>query len=249
MDRLIYTAMTGASQTLGRQAAVAHNLANATTSGYRAEEHRLRAVQVQSQAIQKGLATRAFVVDASTHTDFAQGPLNQTGRSLDVAVQGKGWIALATENGEAYTRNGSFEVSINGVLQTRTGIPVQGDGGPITIPPDVKIAIGRDGTISTIPESGAQNTVNVVGRLKLVNPEEAGLARGGDGLFRTSGGDAATADEKVQIAAGYLEGSNVNAVEQMVSMISLARQFDMQLKLVTAADANDRAATQLLSPR
>lgn len=249
MDRLIYTAMTGASQTLGRQAAVAHNLANATSTGYRAEEHRLRAVQVQSQAVEKGLPTRAFVVDASTHTDFSSGPLNHSGRALDVAVQGKGWIALGTENGEAYTRNGSFEISVNGILQTRSGIPVQGDGGAITVPPDVKIAIGRDGTISTIPESGAQNTVNVIGRIKLVNPDEADMARSGDGLFRTRSGDPATVDDKVQLAAGYLEGSNVNAVEQMVSMISLARQFDMQLKLITAADGNDRAATQLISPR
>lgn len=249
MDRLIYTAMTGASQTLGRQAAVAHNLANATSTGYRAEEHRLRAVQVQSQAAQPGLPTRAFVVDASTHTDFSQGPMNFSGRSLDVAVQGKGWIALGTENGEAYTRNGSLEVNVNGVLQTRTGIPVQGDGGAITVPPDVKISIGRDGTISVIPESGAQNTVNVIGRIKLVNPEEADLVRGGDGLFRTRGGDPAATDEKAQLAAGYLEGSNVNPVEQMVTMISLARQFDLQTKLITAADANDRAATAIISSR
>ena len=249
MDRLIYTAMTGASQTLGRQAAVAHNLANATSTGYRAEEHRLRAVQVQSQAMEKGLPTRAFVVDASTHTDFSPGPLNQSGRPLDVAVQGKGWIALAAENGEAYTRNGSFETNANGILQTRSGIPVQGDGGDITIPPDVKVAIGRDGTISTIPESGAQNTVNVIGRIKLVNPDEADLARGEDGLFRTKSGDPTAVDDKIQLAAGYLEGSNVNPVDQMVSMISLARQFDMQLKLITAADGNDRAATNLISPR
>ncbi len=249
MDRLIYTAMTGASQTLGRQAAVTHNLANATSTGYRAEEHRLRAVQVQSQGALKSLPTRAFVVDASTHSDFSSGPMNFTGRPLDVAMQGKGWIAVQTENGEAYTRNGSLELNANGVLQTRNGIPVQGDGGAITVPPDVKVAIGRDGTVSVIPESGAQNTVNVIGRLKLVNPDEAELVRGNDGLFRTRGGDPVAVDEAAQIAAGYLEGSNVNAVEQMVTMISLARQFDMQLKLITTAEANDRAATQLIAPR
>jgi len=248
MDRLIYTAMSGASQTLGRQAAVAHNLANASSTGYRAEEHRLRAVQVLSGAGSTALPTRAFVVDASTHTNYTPGPLQLTGRNLDVAVQGQGWIALAMPDGsEAYTRNGSFEVSVNGVLQTRNGIPVQGDGGAITVPPDVKVTIANDGTISVIPESGAQNTVNAIGRLKLVNPPEADLERGADGLFRQRSGGVAANDPKVTLAGGYLEGSNVNSVEQMVTMISLARHFEMQMKALTSADANDRAATQVIA--
>lgn len=254
MDRLIYTAMTGASQTLGRQAAVAHNLANATSTGYRAEEHRLRAVQVISgagnPATVPALPTRAFVVDASTHADFTPGPLQMTARPLDVAVQGPGWLALALPDGsEAYTRNGSLEVDVNGVLQTRNGIPVQGDGGSITVPPDVKISIANDGTVSVVPESGAQNTVNAIGRIKLVNPPDADLVRGGDGLFRVRGGTPAEVDPKVVLAGGYLEGSNVNPVEQMVNMISLARQFEMQMKVLTTADANDRSATQIISNR
>jgi flagellar basal-body rod protein FlgF len=248
MDRLIYTAMTGASQTLNRQAAVAHNLANASTTGYRAEEHRLRAVQVQSQAAQ--LLTRAFVVDASAHTDFSHGPQMHTGRPFDLVVQGQGWLAVQTADGrEAYTRNGGFEIDVNGVLKTYNGLPVQGDGGPISIPPEVKVTIGMDGTISTVPESGAQNTVNVVGRIKLVNPPEADLVRGEDGLFRLRNGQAAPLDEQVRVAEGYIEGSNVNAAEQMVNMISLARQFEMQMKMLSTADANDRAATQILSSR
>lgn len=250
MDRLIYTAMTGASQTLNRQAAVAHNLANVSSTGYRAEEHRLRAVQVQSNALQKGLATRAFAVDASTHTDYAPGPMISTGRPLDVAVQGPGWLAVQLPDGsEAYTRNGSFEINVNGVVQTRGGLPVQGDGGAITIPPEVAISVGVDGTISALPESGAQNTVSVIGRFKLVNPAETDLVRGDDGLFRMRDRSAAPVDERVSVVAGSLEGSNVNPAEQMVTMISLARQFEMQMKLLSAADANDRAATQILSSR
>ena len=248
MDRVIYTAMTGASQTLNRQAAVAQNLANVSTDGYRAEEHRLRAVQLQSNAAQKGLPTRAFVVDASTHTDFSPGPMINTGRPFDMAVQGQGWIAVQAPDGsEAYTRNGSFELSVNGVLQTRSGWPVQGDGGPISIPPEVKTSVGVDGTISVVPESGAINTVNAVGRVKLVNPPEADLVRGTDGLFRLKDGTAAPADELVRVAAGYTEGSNVNAAEQMVTMISLSRQFEMQMKVLTSAQANDSAATQILT--
>lgn len=250
MDRLIYTAMTGAAQTMGRQASVAHNLANATSTGYRAEEHRLRAVQVLSANAPAPLPTRAFAVDASTHTNFETGPMQYTGRALDVAVQGKGWIALAMPDGsEAYTRNGSLEMSVNGVIQTRNGIPVQGDGGAITVPPDVKISIGTDGTVSVIPETGAQNTVNNIGRIKVVNPDEADLVRGADGLFRTRGGDPAPVDEKAQIAGGYLEGSNVNPVAEMVTMISLARQFEMQMKVLQTADTNDRSATQVISAR
>lgn len=236
---------------MSRQAAVAHNLANVTTQGYRSEEHRLRAVQVQTHnGNPTALPTRAFAVDASTHTDFSEGPMNYTGGLYDVAVRGKGWIALAMPDGtEAYTRNGSFAISENGVLQTMTGIPVAGDGGAITIPPDSRVTIGEDGTISVVPESGAQNTVNAVGRIKLVNPPQADLVRGPDGYFRVGAGDSAAQDDTVKLAPGYVENSNVNPVEQMVSMISLARQFEMQMRMITTAEANDRAATQILAPR
>jgi len=250
MDRLIYTAMTGASGILSRQAAVAHNLANVTTPGYRAEEHRLRAVQVLTHNQPPALPTRAFAVDASTHADFSAGALHYTGNPTDVAVKGRGWIALALPDGsEAYTRNGSFEISENGLLQTKNGIPVQGDGGPLTIPPDSRVSIERDGTVSVVPASGAQNTVNAIGRIKLVNPPEADLVRGADGLFRLKTNEPAPQDDTVSLAAGYLENSNVNPVEQMVAMISLARQFEMQMRLITSAEANDRAATQVLAPR
>ena len=251
MDRLIYTAMTGASGTMSRQAAVAHNLANVNTQGYRAEEHRLRAVQVQTYNDNPAaLPTRAFAVDASTHSDFSEGALMYTGGLYDVAVKGKGWIALAMPDGtEAYTRNGGFETSAEGILQTHTGIPVQGDGGPITIPQNTRVTIERDGTVSTVPQGGAQNVVNVLGRIKLVNPPETDLVRSPDGLFRVNGGDAAEQSDSVRIASGYLENSNVNPVEQMVSMISLARQFEMQMRMITTAETNDRSATQILAPR
>lgn len=244
MDRLIYTAMTGAKHTLGQQAAVSHNLANATTTGFRTEMHRLRAVEVQTEA----LNTRSFVVDASVATDFATGPLQYTARSYDVAVEGKGWLTVQAPDGsEAYTRDGSLMLSPNGVLQTRSGLPVLGEGGPITIPPDHAIDIGKDGTISAWQPG--QNIVNVVDRFKLVNPPEAQLVRGGDGLFRTVDGQPQPLDEAVTVAGGYLEGSNVNVVEQMVTMISLARQFEMQTRMLQTAEQNDRAAAQVLAPR
>ncbi|MCB1886680.1 MAG: flagellar basal-body rod protein FlgF [Rhodocyclaceae bacterium] len=245
MDRLIYTAMTGAKHVLGQQAAVSHNLANATTTGFRAEIHRLRAVEVQSDA---PLPTRAFVVDASAYSDYSQGPLQETGRAFDAAVQGEGWFAIQLPDGsEGYTRNGNFQLSPNGVLQTARGYPVLGEGGPITIPPDNQVLIGADGSLSAVPTTGAQNTVNVIDRLKLVNPPAQDLERGEDGFFRLRGGGAAQADEAVRVIGGHLEGSNVNVVDQMVNMISLARQFEMQTRLLTTAEQDDRTATRLLA--
>ncbi len=181
MDRVIYTAMTGASHALTQQAGMANNMANATTNGFRAEMHAFRAVPIEGE----GLPTRAFVVDASVMTDFTPGTLQQTGRSLDLAVQGQGFIALSMPDGsEAYTRNGNLTVNTNGLLQTRSGTLVQGENGPITIPPDTEVAIAADGTVSTVPRFGTPNTVSVIGRIKLVNPPEHALERGGDGLFR-----------------------------------------------------------------
>ncbi len=242
MDRLIYTAMTGAKGTMDQQAAVAHNLANVNSTGFRAELHKLRAVEVQTEA----LHTRAFTVDASVANDFTEGPLQFTGRPFDVALAGKGWLAVQMPDGsEAYTRNGSLAVSANGVLQTRDGRPVLGDGGPVTIPPDNEITIGADGSVSA-SQPDQPGVVNVVAQLKLVNPPEAELVRGDDGLFRLQGGAPAPADPNVRVAGGYLEGSNVNVVDQMVQMISLARQFEMQTRMLSTAEQNDRAAARVL---
>ncbi|MBL8480636.1 MAG: flagellar basal body rod protein FlgF, partial [Rhodocyclaceae bacterium] len=188
MDRYIYIAMTGASHTMNRQAAAAQNLANAESTGYRAQEHRLRAVPVLSSS----LPSRAFVVDASVKDVFTPGAVTQTGRPLDLAVQGAGWIALAMPDGsEAYTRDGSLTTDPNGLLQTRSGIPVASDGGTISIPPDSAVSVGRDGTITVLPNSGGRNVVNAIGRVKLVNPPEDQLVRGADGLFRMQDGSAA----------------------------------------------------------
>ncbi|WP_300341847.1 flagellar basal body rod protein FlgF [Accumulibacter sp.] len=246
MDRLIYTAMSGAKQVFLQQAGVAQNLANATTTGYRAMEHRFRAVPVLGE----GAPTRAFAADASVANVFDQGPVTVTGRPLDVAVQGTGWIAVQGGDGrEAYTRSGNLRTDANGVLQTSGGLNVLGEGGPIALPPDNNIAIGADGTVSSIPRvgAGAINNANVVGRIKLVNPPESEMVRSDDGLFRTQNGLPALADENVKLTPEALEGSNANPVDAMVRMISLARQFEMQIKMLQTADANARTATQLLT--
>ncbi len=246
MDRLIYVAMSGAKHTMLQQATVANNLANVTTTGYRAQNVAFRATPVFGE----GMPTRAFVIDSTPNADFRPGAIQHTQRDFDVAVEGRGWIAVqAADGSEAYTRAGSLKVNDNGVLQTSGGMNIVGDGGPIAVPPNTRISVGRDGTISTVPEGNRPNQVSALGRIKLVNPEEAQLVRGNDGLFRLRDGGAATADEKVRVIGGALESSNVNVVDAMVSMIALARQFEMQIKMLQNAEGNDRQANQLLSAR
>ncbi|NCA70296.1 MAG: flagellar basal body rod protein FlgF [Sphingobacteriia bacterium] len=243
MDRLIYSAMTGAKATLDQQGTVANNLANAATSGFRAQLHKLRAVEVETQA----LPTRAFVVDAEIATDFTPGPLQLTARPLDVALAGPGWLAVLTpDGGEAYTRDGGLDVSPEGVLQTRAGLPVWGEGGLIRIPPDTEISIGEDGTISA-HRRDEPNLVDTLDRIRLVDPPRETLVRGEDGLFRRRDGALTPADPQLRLVSGYLEGSNVNAVDMMAQMISLGRQFEMQMRMLQSADENARSAGRLLT--
>lgn len=246
MDRMIYVAMSGAKQMLEQQSVVANNLANVATTGFRAHMSAFRAAEVFGE----GAATRAFVIESTPTADYTPGAIQQTGRDLDVAVEGAGWIAVQTADGsEAYTRNGSLQVNVNGQLQTRSGLNVIGDGGPIAVPGDTRVTVGGDGTVSTVPTGNQATQVTPIGRIKLVNPPEAQLIRGDDGLFRMRGNGQAEVDPKVKLQGGALEGSNVNAVEAMVSMIAISRQFDMQMKILQNADGNDRTATQLLSNR
>ncbi|KQV80243.1 flagellar biosynthesis protein FlgF [Massilia sp. Root351] len=245
MDRLVYTAMTGARHVLEQQATASNNLANATTTGFRAQLDSFRAVPVQSE----GLPTRTFVVDSTVGADFRAGPIQTTGRALDVALRGEGWMAVQASDGtEAYTRNGSLKVSENGLLQTTSGQTLMGENGPIAIPPQSEVAIASDGTVSSIDTSQTKpGPANVLGRIKLVNPDTKGLERGNDGLFRQSSGLPAAADVNVRLVDGALEGSNVNPVDAMVNMISLGRQFDMQMSLLKNAENNAAKATQILA--
>lgn len=236
--------MTGAKHVFMQQAATANNLANASTVGFKAQEHRFRAVPVLSEA----LPTRAFTVDASVADVFNEGPVMFTGRNLDLSVQGRGWLAVQLPDGsEAYTRAGSLDVDVTGLLVTKGGQLVMGDGGPINVPPNNTIEIAPDGTVSAVPTFGARNNANVVGRLKLVDPPETDLVRGADGFFRVRDGQPAPAAPNVRVAPGTLEGSNVNVTDAMVNLISLSRQFEMQIKMMQTADTNAQRADQLLS--
>jgi len=245
MDRLIYTAGSGAKHILDRQATTANNLANVTTTGFRAQIDSFRAVPVVAEGT---LPTRAFVVNSTVGSDFSSGPLQATGRDLDVALKGKGFIAVQMPDGtEAYTRNGALQMNENGLLTTTQGFSIAGEGGPITVPPEVSVAIGGDGTISTIATTTKPGAPTVLGRIKLVNPAEQDMVRGDDGLFRLKDGKAADADPTVAVAGGALEGSNVSPIDSMVTMISLARSFDLQMSLMKNAENNAAKATQILA--
>ncbi|MFA9215540.1 MAG: flagellar basal-body rod protein FlgF [Sphingomonadaceae bacterium] len=244
MDRLIYTAMTGARHVMEQQATVSNNLANATTTGFRAQLDSFRAVPVVSE----GLQTRAFVVDSTVGADMRAGAIQTTGRALDVAIRDQGWLAVQSADGsEAYTRNGSLKVSENGLLQTASGQTLQGDGGPIAIPPDTTVSIAGDGTVSTISTDFKPGPANVLGRIKMVNPDSKALVRGDDGLFRLNSGVNAETDQTVRLVDGALEGSNVSPVDSMVNMIGLARSFEMQMSLIKNAENNAAKATQILA--
>ena len=241
MDHLIYTAMTGAKHLLYRQDALAQNLANANTTGYRADTVAFRAVPVEGEEA----GTRVFTVETTVGADFNAGPMLATGRSLDVAVQGAGWLTVQGRDGtEAYTRAGSLQLGRDNTLQLPNGLLVLGEGGPITVPANATLSIGTDGTISA--KTPGSPAVTTVGRLKLVNPPEEKLSKGTDGLFRVAEGEV-SADDAVRVVDGTLEGSNVNVVEALVGMIAVARQFELQMKLLQSAEQNEQKAGSLVS--
>ncbi|HEY4038434.1 MAG TPA: flagellar basal-body rod protein FlgF [Burkholderiaceae bacterium] len=242
MDRLIYTSMSGAKYLLERQATLSNNLANAGTTGFRGDTVGLRAVP----AVSAQAGTRVFTVETTTGADFSQGPLQATGRTLDVAIQGQGWFAVqATDGSEAYTRDGALQVGPDGVLQLANGLQVQGTGGPISIPADAQsILIAGDGTLSV--KAASSKTPTTVGQLKLVNPPTSELLKGSDGLFRTQSGEPAEADASVKAVDGTLEGSNVNVVEAMVGMIAASRQFELQMKMLSTAEQNEQKASTVV---
>lgn len=239
MDRMIYLSMAGAKATMQRQDVLANNLANSSTVGFRAELHAFRAVPVQGS----GASTRVYALESTPGYDDSAGVVANTGRNLDVAMRGNAWLAVQGLDGtEAYTRGGALDVSADGTLMTQNGLTVLGDGGPIQVPANSEVSIGADGTVSARGTNGKSTTV---GRLKLVTPE-APLERGTDGLFRAPDGDL-PADQSARLQDGALEGSNVSPVETMVAMITAARQFEAQMRMVQTAESNEKAAAQLLS--
>jgi flagellar basal-body rod protein FlgF len=244
MDRSLYVAMSGAKQTLLAQTANANNLANTQTTGFKSDLEQFRSQPVFGA----GYPTRVYAMTERPGTDLSHGAMQTTGRDLDVAINGEGFIAVQGADGkEAYTRAGDLHVTPEGLLQTGAGLQVLGQNGPIAIPPSEKLTIGGDGTISIIPMgSGNATTLVEVDRIKLVNPALVNLEKLNDGLLHTKEGKPLLADANVKLAAGVLEGSNVNPINAMVDMIELARNFELQTKVMKNVDENAGASAKLM---
>ena len=240
MDRMIYLSMSGAKAAMQRQDVLANNLANVSTVGFRAELAAFRAVPVQGS----GASTRVYALESTVGANHQPGAVQATGRSLDVAMKGNAWLAVQGLDGsEAYTRAGALDVNAEGLLISKNGLTVLGDGGPINVPANSEVSIAADGTVSA---RGANGRSSSVGRLKLVTPETpAALTRGPDGLFRAE--SDLSADTTARVQDGALEGSNVSVVETMVAMIAAARQFEQQMKLLQTAERQEQVAAKLLS--
>ncbi len=243
MDEMIYVAMTGAKQVEYAQAINTNNLANISTTGFRADLHAFSSIPIEGP----GVDTRVNAVVDSYGTDFALGAIERTGRDLDIAIRGRGFIAVQAPYGsEAYTRAGDLRVdATTGLLTTGAGHLVLGSGGPIALPLNQKLEIGKDGTISVQPLGTGPEALTIAARIKLVNPDPALLFKGEDGLFYLEEGAVAYADASVEIDNGALERSNVNVAMTLVNMIELARQYEMQVNMIKEAEENANAAAQI----
>ncbi|URQ60854.1 flagellar basal body rod protein FlgF [Pantoea alhagi] len=247
MDRAIYTAMGAANAALNRQAVTANNLANVSTNGFRAQLTAYRAVPVNGP----GDATRVLSTESTPYNDYTMGSVNQTGLSLDVAMPQNGWLAVQLPDGsEAYTRDGNIEVDSEGQLRVK-GYPLMGDGGPLEIPPQAQVTIAPDGSVTALGAGDEPTALAQIGRLKMVTAQPYLLRHGDDSLFHVDPtvdeNPILPADPALRLMPGALESSNVSPVKAMVDMIATARGFDMQMKVISAVDDNEKNANQLLS--
>ena len=234
MREMLLLAMRGARDIVHRQQVTMNNLANVSTDGFRRE----------ISLVQEG---QDSLMRRSTGPDLTPGAVRTTGRDLDVAISGEGWIAIAAPGGsEAYSRRGDLRVDEFGRLVNGANQQVLGNGGPISLPPFGKVEIGSDGTVSILPLGQSPNTLAVIDRIRLVNPPAEQLERGLDGLFRLREGEVAEADASVRLLTGSLEGSNVNAIESLVTMIDLARAFESQVQMMKLSKEKQEHLAQLV---
>ncbi|PTU77639.1 flagellar biosynthesis protein FlgF [Pseudomonas indoloxydans] len=243
MDKMLYVSMTGAQNNTLSLRAHANNLANVSTSGFRRDFEQARSMPLFGESY----PARVFAMTERPATDFRPGTLQETGRDMDVAIGGKGWIAVQAPDGsEAYVRTASLNIDALGMLRTGNGLPVMGNAGPIAVPPEQKVEIGQDGTISIRALGENPNVLAEVDRIKLVNPDPKSMEKGTDGLIRVKGQPEVEADATVQVTSGFLEASNVNAVEEMTAILSLSRQFELSVKMMRTAEDNSSAMARVL---
>ena len=244
MDRGLYVAMTGAKQIMQAQSVNNHNIANLSTIGFRADSVSFDSAPIYGP----GYATRVNAVAGDAGTDFSSGTMESTGRNLDIAINGKGFIAVrGTDGQEAYTRAGDLHLTDQGALLTATGQAVLSDSGPIVVPPSTTLAIGTDGTITVVPQGSAPFAATQVDRIKLVNPDTKTLRKGDDGMLRSKvAGTKLKTDDSVTLNSGSLESSNANAAQSLINMIELQRLYEFQIKSMNSSDTNEQSAERMI---
>jgi flagellar basal-body rod protein FlgF len=244
MDKMLYVSMTGASQNQMALQAHANNLANVSTSGFRKDLEQARSMPVFGET----MPSRVYAMSERPGTDFMPAALQETGRDMDVAIEGDGWMAVqAPGGGEAYVRTSSLEVDALGMLRTASGFPVIGSNGPIAVPPSSKIEIGQDGSVSIRAQGQSSAVIAQVDRLKLVNPDQKQMEKGTDGLIHMKAGQAApNANADTRVVSGFIEASNVNAAEEMTSVLALSRQFELHVKMMRTAEDDSAALAKVL---
>jgi flagellar basal-body rod protein FlgF len=243
MDKLVYTAASGLKAHMASQAAIANNMANASTIGFRAD----RVVFDRLQVSGSGFDTRTPASEEVVDADRRPGAVMQTGRPLDVAVSGDAWLTVQAPDGtEAYTRRGDLQIAPTGVLETGDGFPVMGSGGPITVPPAESIKISGDGSISIVPLGGDPSNPQVLDKLKLASPKGSDTVKGLDNLLHVRGGGVLPEDMEAKVQSGALEGSNVNMTQALVDMIENQRSYEVQANLMKSAKDMDESAASLM---
>lgn len=243
MDKMLYISMTGASQNTKALQAHANNLANVSTSGFKRDFEQARSMPVFGD----GLPARAYAMTERPGTDFTPGSLQETGRALDIAAKGDAWIAVqAADGSEAYVRTASMTIDALGILRTATGLPVLGNAGLIAVPPEQKVEIGQDGTISIRALGESPDVMAEVDRIKLVMPSARELEKGQDGLIRGKDGQVFDVDANAQMVSGFTESSNVNAVAEMTAMLSLSRQFELHVKMMRTAEEGAQSMARIM---
>jgi len=235
--------MTGARETSMAQTTAANNLANAKTTAFKSDLAQFRALPVYGE----GQASRVFTMAEKSGHNFASGNSVSTGRNLDIAIRDHGWFVVQDEQGdELLTRRGDLKLSPNGELLNGANLPVMGDGGPIALPPFEKIDIANDGTITIVPLGAEANATAIIDRIKMVNPDLTTLEKNQNGLFKSNSDEEFVADAAVTLESGVLESSNVSVVEELTNMITLSRQFEIQVKLMSSVEERGRALDRLL---
>jgi len=243
VDRLIYSSLAAMRGAMARQATIANNLANVNTAGFRGEFTSAEAEWLKGS----GLNGRATVSQDVTGADMTNGAVTATGRDLDVALNGDALLTVqAADGSEAYTRRGDLQLTDSGLLTTGDGMPVQGQSGPITLPPADSISIGKDGQIWIVPQGGDPKAPQAVDTIKLVSPQGSTVKKGIDGLFHVDGGGTLPSDPDATLTAKSLEGSNVNASATLVDMIDASRSWEAQVKMLTTAQDLDKSTASLM---